>query len=299
MGAQRFFREHDLPNGGLAVSHHWAHGTRDAVTVPADDRPLYRLLRDVLTDASIPDTMPARLAVECDNLVEVREAVTNPERGNAIIGGVGYGLGYLHEVREAVDDHRDRDPMTLVAVGCSGSKHEDEGTMPARDRYARSYWTCKQRYFETFCDDGGRIISAEHGLLHPDTPIEYYERTPDDLRGVPVDSDDRLPNGDEVTTLLDRWAVDVFDGLQQWLLDAAGGLDPRDVELEVLLGTDYRDPLEDRGVFDALSAPGEITILFPFQEAEQAQGGNGNQMGWMTDEVDAATATDGGEPCAE
>jgi hypothetical protein len=50
-------------------------------------------------------------------------------------------------------------------------------------------------------------------------------------------------------------------------------------------------------VFDALRGPAELSVSFPFQEVEQAQGGNGSQMGWMTDVVAAATApvaTDGG-----
>jgi len=38
-------------------------------------------------------------------------------------------------------------------------------------------------------------------------------------------------------------------------------------------------------------------VSFPFQEVEQAQGGMFEQIGWMGDEVEAATkaVTDGGE----
>lgn len=58
----------------------------------------------------------------------------------------------------------------------------------------------------------------------------------------------------------------------------------------------YREPLEKRGVFDALRAPGELTVSFPFQEVEDAQGGMFEQIGWMSDEIAAAeVATDGGE----
>lgn len=68
-----------------------------------------------------------------------------------------------------------------------------------------------------------------------------------------------------------------------------------------VLGRSYREPLEDRDVFDAIETAGNLEVSFPFQEEPDAQGGNGNQMGWMTDEVAAATAvaTDGGEDRGE
>jgi hypothetical protein len=287
--------EHDLPGGDLAVSSHWVHGVRAATTVPADDTPLYRLLMDVLADRHVPDTMPARLATACDDLVAVRGAVTDIERGRSGIAGVSYGLSYLKTVEDAIDEYRDRDPVRLVAVGCSASKHEDDGVMPAADRYKGSYWVGKRRYYETVGDDG-RIISAKHAVLDPETPIVYYERTPDDLAGVPVDHEGRLPDGREVRTLLDEWALRIYHGLQAWLRDEAGGVDSRDVELEVLLGRDYRDRLADRGVFDALRGPADLSISYPYQEIEAAQGGMIQQIDWMGDAADAA---DGGEHVAD
>lgn len=288
-------REHDLPGGDLAVSSHWVHGVRTATVVAADDTPLYRLLMDVLADRHVPDTMPARLATACDDLVAVRDAVTDIERGRSGIAGASYGLSYLKTVRDAIDDYRDRDPLRLVAVGCSASKHEADGVMPAADRYKGSYWAGKRRYYETVGDDG-RIISAKHAVLDPETPIVYYERTPDDLDGVPVDHEGRLPDGREVRTLLDEWALRVYDGVTAWVADAAGGIDPRDVELEVLLGRDYRDRLAARGVFDALRGPAGLSISYPYQEIDAAQGGMIQQIDWMGGAVDAA---DGGEAVAE
>lgn len=201
-------REHELPGGDLAASSHWVHGTRDATTVAPEDRPLYRLLLDILSDRHVPDTMSSRLASECDDLVGVREVVADIGRGRSGIAGRSYGLSYLKTVRTAIDEYRNREPLRLVAVGCSGSKHEDDGTMPACERYKGSYWAGKRRYYENIGDDG-RIISAEHAVLHPETPIEHYERTPDDLEGIPIDSDQYLPSGDSVSTLLDRWALKV------------------------------------------------------------------------------------------
>jgi hypothetical protein len=283
-----------LPNGDLAVVGDRQFSNK-GVTVPADSRELYELVMDILEDVHVRDTMPARLAIECDDLVGVREAVEDIDRGTAEIGGIGYGLSYCSRVRDAIEEYRDRDPLTLVAVGCSGSKYEDPEPMPAKERYKGAYWTNKRRYYETVGDDGC-IISAEHGVLDPKTSIEHYEKTPDDLREIPIDSDQHLPNGEAVTTLLDRWALNVYEGLSSWLSDVASGIDPRDVELEILLGRAYREPLEGRGVFGRLRVSGDLTVSFPFQEVKQAQGGMFEQIGWMGDEVEAATeaVTDGG-----
>jgi len=46
--------------------------------------------------------------------------------------------------------------------------------------------------------------------------------------------------------------------------------------------------LAERDVFERLPAPAALGIAFPFQEEDQAKGGNGNQMGWMTDRVEEA-----------
>ncbi|MDS0243116.1 MULTISPECIES: DUF6884 domain-containing protein [unclassified Haloferax] len=262
----------------------------DSHLVGPADRPLYELLVEILSDARVPDLVPARLATECRDLVDARNTALDIERGHCTVANVSYGLSYCYEIRDAIDDYRDRDPLTLVAVGCSGSKHDVDEPVPAADLYKHAYWSCKRDYGETVGDDW-MIISAKHAVLAPDERIDYYECTPDHLEGIPVDSDLRLPSGDPVMTLLDQWALRVYNGLQTWLTATAGGVDPRDAELEILLGTKYRNPLGERGVFNALRAAGSLSISFPFQEVEQARGGNGNQMGWMTDEVEAATGT--------
>jgi len=278
-------REHELPNGDLAVSSHWVWGVRDATTVADADRPLYRLLMDVLADAHVPDCMPARLATACEELVDARDTVMNIERGVVDVGNVGYGMSYCHTVRDAIDAHRDRDALRLVAVGCSGSKHDVAGAVPAKDLYRRSYWTCKREYGETIGDEW-QIISAEHAVLDPNERIEHYERTPDDLAGVPVDSSERLPTGEPVTTLLDQWAYRVYVGITRvdfvcfWRRPAGyrTGDPARPIVPRPTGGTRCVRPAALRG---------DLSIWFPFQEVEQAAGGNGNQMGWMTDEVAA------------
>lgn len=280
-------------NDTLVLRESGKLGDRQFV-VDAADRPLYDLLMQVLheADAHCPDAMPAALVDHCRDLVDARETVLDIERGRVHLEGwAQYGMSYCYAVRDAIDAYRTRDPIRLTALGCSGSKHNVEDPVPAKDLYKRSYWTVKRRYGETVPDDW-RIISAEHAVLDPETEIGYYERTPEDLRGIPVDSNQRLPDGSPVQTLLDEWALRVYHGLSEWLETAAGGVDPRDVELEILLGRSYRDPLEDRGVFEALRIPGDLTVTFPFQEEEQAKGGNGNQMGWMTDRVDEVQAAE-------
>jgi len=279
-------REHELPSGDLAVSSHWVHGVRDATVVPAEDRPLYRLLLDLLWTEKVPDTMPARLATACEDLVDVWESLVS-QQGSASVGGVQWGLSYCKLVRDVISDHRDRDTLPLVAVGCSGSKFDDPEPLPAKRRYKGAYWTNKREYGET-CAADWRIISAEHAVLDPETPIEDYDCTPDRLRGVPVDSADCLPSGDPVTTLLDQWARDVLEGLLMWLSEQTAGVDPRDIELQILLGRGYREPLEERGVFEALEVDGDLSLSFPFQEEPQAQGGMLQQIDWMGDAVDAA-----------
>jgi hypothetical protein len=287
-------REHELPDGGLAVSAHWIWGVRGATTVEEADKPLYRLLMDILAETSVPDLMPAHLAAGCEDLVDVRETVVDIDRGLVDLPGASYGMGYCLRVRDAIDEHRDRDPLQLALMGCSGSKHDVDGKVPARDLYARGYWTVKERYGSVVGDDW-RILSAEHAVLHPDEEISYYERIPGDLQGVPVDSTARLPNGDPVRDRLDHWALSVYNGLVRWLDEVTQGVDPRDVALQVCVGEKYRDPLEERAVFERLEAVGDLTVTFPFQEEPEAAGGIGPQQSWMNSVVDEVAATDGGD----
>jgi hypothetical protein len=123
----------------------------------------------------------------CDGLVDVIETVSHPARGSTQINGPAYGLSYLHEVRRTIEAYRDREPLTLAAVGCSGSKCEDSGPMLAKERDKSAYWANKRRYGGN-CADAWCVISTEHAVLDPETPIEHDERTPADLRGIPIDS---------------------------------------------------------------------------------------------------------------
>jgi hypothetical protein len=180
-------------------------------------------------------------------------------------------------------------PRKLVAVGCSSSKHTTDGEIRAQERYKGGYWTNKSDYGDTVGDEWG-IISAQYGLLRPDDKIPYYERTVDDLKGVPVHSDQRLPNGDSVETMLDQWALNVYQGIAQWLAANSNSVFPRDVQLEVLLGKNYLNPLRERGVFTRLNIPGTLDIRFPFQQdIDYSDGGGiGKQRSWMVDQIEEA-----------
>lgn len=288
-------REHDLPNGGLVVAKEFRGEVSHAVAVDSADRDLYDLLVQILAESGerVRGTFAANVATAFDTLPAAERGLRDIERGGTEIGDRWYGMSITLSAARAIEAHRDRDPLRLAAVGCSGSKYEDDGLMPAKKRYKGAYWSNKSGYGEL--RDDWRVISAEHDVLHPKTPIEYYERTPDDWRGVPVDSDARLPSGEPVDTRLDLWALNVHEGLATWIAEVTDDVDPRDVELEVLLGKPYREPLETRDVFDALRSPGNLTVSFPFQEVEAAQGGMIQQVDWMSDEIAAAeVATDGG-----
>jgi hypothetical protein len=284
-----------LPNGDLAVAGNRQLSNHGNV-IDREDRPLYELVKGILWNVHVPDRMPAAIAHHCDDLVDARETLRDVDRGHVNFPGfASYGLGFCKAAAGAIESHRDRDPIRLIAVGCSGSKYDVDEPVPAAELYKGSYWSAKRQYYETIGDDG-RIISAEHGVVHPEERIGYYERVPDDLRGIPIQTDGRLPNGDPVETMLDKWALDVYEGLSQWLRLEACSIDPDDVDLEILLGKKYREPLEERGVFDRLAIRGELSVRFPFQEVDEAAGGMLNQIGWMGDAVEAtqSVATDGG-----
>jgi len=290
-------RHHELADGGLAVADEFRGHVRRTVTVSPSDRQLYELFIDILGESGekVRGCFAADVATAFDALPAAERGLRDIDRGGTGIGERWYGMSITLGAARAIADYRDRDPLRLAAVGCSGSKYEDDEPMPANERYKGAYWSNKRGYGES--QDDYRVISAEHDVLHPNAEIEYYERTPDDWRGIPVDSDGRLPSGDSVDTRLDQWALDVYEGLSEWISKATDCVDPRDIELEVLLGKQYREPLESRGVFDSLRAPGELAVSFPFQDVEQAQGGMFEQMDWMSDEIETATAvaTDGGE----
>ena len=63
----------------------------------------------------------------------------------------------------------------VILVGCVKQKHPT-GTYPARDLYTSPLFRKRRAYAEA----AGRpwfILSAEHGLVDPDAPLTYYDKT--------------------------------------------------------------------------------------------------------------------------
>lgn len=105
---------------------------------------------------------------------------------------------------------------TIALVSCVKRKRKEQS--PARDLYVSPLFRALRRHAETHAD-AWFILSAEHGLVNPDTPIEPYEKT---LNGMA--QRDRL-----------AWAVMV----QQQLLDKL----PAGAKIMILAGERYREHL--------------------------------------------------------
>jgi hypothetical protein len=67
---------------------------------------------------------------------------------------------------------------TLLVQSCSGSKNRTTGAVPALDLYDGYFFKIihKARREMDALPVDIRILSAEHGLLHPETQIEPYDR---------------------------------------------------------------------------------------------------------------------------
>lgn len=60
----------------------------------------------------------------------------------------------------------------MILVQCVNSKRDTEA--PAKDLYDSTYFDVMRRYAEA-TQDNWRILSAKHGLIHPETVIEPYD----------------------------------------------------------------------------------------------------------------------------
>lgn len=163
-------------------------------------------------------------------------------------------------------------PVTLVIVGCGSAKRPsalEPGTLtpktwPAKELYTSTYFKKKREFAETV-GNLWVILSAEHGLLHPEEAVEPYNTSIDDL-----DSDDlEALAGDVGITLID---------IIEWERSLGREID----RVVVLAGDRYIDPLRRRDTFSAGVVP---RVEFPFQQLDFA--GNGEQMAYMNERIDA------------
>ncbi|MFE6967114.1 DUF6884 domain-containing protein [Agromyces sp. NPDC057679] len=137
---------------------------------------------------------------------------------------------------------------TIGLVGCAGQKLQRPA--PARDLYVSQLFRKTSAYVERHCD-AWYILSAKHGLVHPDTVLEPYNvRLGDVKTGPPVWG----------------WAKNVTEQLNDTLADVD------DPHLLVLAGEQYRTILR-------------LTDL-PFEVPMKGLG-IGEQLGWLTRELAA------------
>lgn len=237
---------------------------------------------------------------------------------------------------------------TLVLVGCGAKKRDPEDPVDlhqaavapgkeirgpsgptgpaweARDLYTSTYFQLKREFAEVVSTWGGEwgwsVLSAEHHVLAPWSPVRPYDTTIDDLGDDPTNEDHwytgaltgngRRPDGQECVTERDVWARRVAIGLNRWITSHLDG--PRQPGLDgartlvVLAGQDYIEPLRERGVFEYGTArmtgdPNDVRFKLPatprFLFEEIDAGGIGEQMAWLSDAVDRMEVS--GEPRTE
>lgn len=134
-----------------------------------------------------------------------------------------------------------RDVTALVIVGCGSAKHD--GVLPAKEKYSSPYFSLKRSYAEAVGTEWA-ILSAEHGLIDPETEIDDYDRS---VSEMPASR--RAAWGNAAgTSIVARCADMESDGR-------------RPDELHLLLGSDYKTPISE--TVDWLAGQG-IRIVDPF-----------------------------------
>jgi GGDEF domain-containing protein/predicted RNA methylase len=124
----------------------------------------------------------------------------------------------VERLQAAVDEL----PDALVCVACANTKVET--TARARDLYVSPLFRFGRQFAERFPSKQWRILSAKHGLVHPNQTLETYDQTLDDLS----------------KTDLRAWANNVFQHIKDALNDDRG----RSVIL--LAGEKYRAEIASR-----------------------------------------------------
>lgn len=110
--------------------------------------------------------------------------------------------------------------VTVGLVGCASQKLTRPA--PARDLYVSQLFRKTSAYAEATCDRW-YILSAKHGLIHPDTVIEPYDM--------------RLGTNDRTSPPIHTWAAMVRDQLDIELAGIEG------LTLVALAGEQYRTVL--------------------------------------------------------
>jgi hypothetical protein len=139
--------------------------------------------------------------------------------------------------------------LTVGLVGCASQKLGRPA--PARELYISQLFKKASAYAEASCDRW-YILSAKHGLVHPDTVLEPY--------------DIRLGTNHRTSPPIHQWA----DMVKGQLYAELAGLE--NVTLIALAGEQYRTALRD--------VPWPVEI--PMKGL-----GIGQQLGWLTGRLSA------------
>lgn len=142
-------------------------------------------------------------------------------------------------------------PLTIGLVGCASQKLKRPA--PARELYVSQLFKKASAYAEMTCDRW-YILSAKHGLVHPDTVLEPY--------------DIRLGTNHRTTPPIHQWAA----GVKAQLAEELAGLE--NVKLIALAGEQYR-----------------MAVYFGAFEYEVPMKGLGigQQLSWLTERLSAGT----------
>lgn len=122
--------------------------------------------------------------------------------------------------------HQPEDLRTIALIGCGKTKLDVAA--PARELYTGPLFKAAREYVEgTGFYDAWYILSAKHGLVHPDTVLEPYDVT------MPSRRAER-----------ERWSANVDRGIGQLTRDwtASGGF----VQLDAFAGDAYTAYLRGR-----------------------------------------------------
>lgn len=139
--------------------------------------------------------------------------------------------------------------ITVGLVGCASQKLQRPA--PARELYVSQLFKKASVYAEATCDRWF-VLSAKHGLVHPDTVIEPYDM--------------RLGTNDRTSPPIHAWAA----GVRGQLAAELAGLE--DVTLVALAGEQYRTVL--------------LNSVWRYEVPMKGLG-IGQQLGWLTAQLRA------------
>lgn len=198
------------------------------------------------TEVRNPDSLGEMFCDECGEF-EMR------------LGGIGDAtycgdcwddLGLEHQGQLGDFETEQIDGGVYALVQCGSSKKD--GTHPARELYDSTYFEKKREFADELTDEWW-ILSAKYGVLDPDTVIEDYDTTVD-----------------EVDT--DTWLGQVEHRLTDRLQNRTDGT------LWVLVGTDYLETTDSRGRnLRRYLTSFDLDVRYPFRQTN----GIGEQQAWL------------------